>query len=96
MFASAFLLLTLLPLELSPSGNYAHLIGSSWLVGSVVDGVKILGLPRLHLRDSNGKLYIANQSLMHESAFILNREAGVLMISNQARRKAYINSYVRR
>ncbi|CAM3680665.1 hypothetical protein POAN111098_01725 [Polynucleobacter antarcticus] len=85
-----------MPLQISPSGDYATVLNRPLAVAAVVDSAQILGLPKLRLRDSRGNPYIANQSVLYESAFVLNRDAGVLIVSNQARRKAFIQSYVRR
>lgn len=93
---SSLVIIALMPLQISPSGDYATVLNRPLAVAAVVDSAQILGLPKLRLRDSSGNPYIANQSVLYESAFVLNRDAGVLIVSNQARRKAFIQSYVRR
>ena len=65
-------------------------------VGAVVDSARILGLPKLYLRDSSGNPYFAYRALLQEPAAVLYRDSDILMMSPQTKRKAYINSYVRR
>jgi hypothetical protein len=65
-------------------------------VAAFIDSAQILGLPKFRLRDSNGNLYFANRSQLHEPAAVLYRESGTLLMINQTKRKAFINAYVRR
>jgi hypothetical protein len=55
-----------------------------------------LGLPKFRLRDSSGNPYFAHRALLQEPAAVLYRDSGMIIVSHQTKRKAYINSYVRR
>jgi hypothetical protein len=65
-------------------------------VAAFIDSAQILGLPKFPLRDSSGNLYFAHQTLLQEPAAALYRDSGMMLVSQQTRRKAYINAYVRR
>ena len=65
-------------------------------VAAFIDSAQILGLPKFRLRDSSGNLYFANRAQLQEPAAVLYRDSGMMLVSQQTRRKAYINAYVRR
>lgn len=96
MLTSALVLITLMPLQVSPSGAAMLPFNQPLAVGAFIDCAQILGLPKFRLRDPNGNLYFANRSQLQEPAALLYRDSGTLNISNQTKRKAYINTYVRR
>jgi len=88
--------ITLMPLQVSPSGNSSVPISRPIAVAAFVDSAKILGLPKFKLRDSNGNLYSPYKAMMHEPYAQVHQQAGIPMVSEVTIRKAYINSYVRR
>ena len=88
--------MTLMPLQVSPSGNSTVPISRPLAVAAFIDSAKILGLPKFKLRDSNGNLYSPYKTMMHEPLAIVQQHAGMPMVSELTMRKAYINSYVRR
>ena len=93
---SALVLITFMPLQVSPSGKSTVPISRPLAVAAFVDSARILGLPKLKLRDSNGNIYIAQKAMMQEPLAIVQQHAGMPMVSDLTLRKAYINSYVRR
>jgi len=93
---SALVLITFMPLQVSPSGKSTVPISRPLAVVAFVDCARILGLPKLKLRDSNGNIYIAQKAMMQEPLAIVQQHAGMPMVSDLTLRKAYINSYVRR
>ena len=95
MLISALVLVTLMPLQVSPAGKSMIPLSTPLAVGVFVDTAKILGLPELRLRDSRGNLYIANKALLEEPLAIINNQAGVTHISALNKRKAHIISYVK-
>ena len=96
MLTSALILVTLLPLQVSPSGKNLIPFNRPLAVAVYVDSAKILGLPKFRLRDSNGNPYLADKTLLQEPLAIVHDHAGVVFTAEVAKRKAYINSYVRR
>ena len=96
MLTSALVLITLMPLQISPSGAAMLPLNKPLAVAVFIDTAQILGLPKFRLRDSSGNLYFANRSQLQEPSAILYRDSGALIVSNQAKRKAYISNYVRR
>lgn len=96
MLTSALVLITLMPLQVSPNGSAMLPLNQPLAVAAFIDCAQILGLPKFRLRDSNGNLYFANRSQLQEAAALLYRESGTLFVINQTKRKAYINTYVRR
>jgi hypothetical protein len=66
------------------------------VVAAFVDSAQILGLPKFRLRDSSGNPYFSHRALLQEPAAVLYKDSGMLMVSHQSKRKAFINSYVRR
>ena len=93
---STLVFITFMPLQVSPGGNSPVPISKPLAVAAFVDSARILGLPKLKLRDGNGKLYSPYKAMMHEPDAIVHRHAGMPMVSELNIRKAYINSYVRR
>jgi len=85
-----------MPLQVSPSGKSTVPISRPLAVAAFVDSARILGLPKLKLRDSNGNIYIAQKAMMQEPLAIVHQHAGMPMVSEVTIRKAYIQSYVKR
>jgi hypothetical protein len=85
-----------MPLQVSPSGAAMLPLNKPLVVAAFIDSAQILGLPKFRLRDSSGNLYFANRAQLQESAAVLYRDSGTLIVTNQTKRKAYINAYVRR
>ena len=96
MLTSALVLITMLPFQISPSGKNAIPLNRPLTVAVFVDSAKILGLPKLKLRDSNGNRYKPEKTLMQEPMAVLQQNAGVLDYSQDSLRKTYIRNYVRR
>jgi len=96
MLTSALVLITLLPLQVSPSGAAMPPLNRPLVVAAFVDSAQILGLPKFRLRDSSGNPYFSHRALLQEPAAVLYKDSGMLMVSHQSKRKAFINSYVRR
>jgi len=93
---STLVFITLMPLQVSPTGKSGVPLSRPLAVAAFVDSARILGLPKLKLRDGNGNLYIANKAMMHEPMAMVHQYAGMPMVSDISVRKAYINSFVRR
>ena len=93
---STLVFITLLPLQVSPTGQSSVPISKPLAVVAFVDSAKILGLPKLKLRDDNGKLYSSYKVMMYEPYALVHQHAGMPMVSEVSMRRAYINSYVRR
>lgn len=96
MLISAFVLVSLMPLQISPAGNSGIPIGTPWVVAAYVDASKILGLPRFRLRDGNGNPYMPDKVLLQEPLAVIHENAGITFLAEVNKRKAYILSYVRR
>jgi hypothetical protein len=92
---SAIVFFTLLPLQVSPNGRSAVPISKPLAVAAFVDTAKILGLPKLRLRDQNGNPYLADKALLQEPLATIHDQAGVIFPAEVNKRKAYILSYVR-
>ena len=95
MLTSALVLITILPLQVSPSGKSGLPISRPLAVAVFVDSAKILGLPKFKLRDGNGNIYRPNKAMMQEPLALIHQYAGTPIVSDATARKAYINSYVR-
>jgi len=97
MLTSALVLMTLLPMQISPSGRVPVFLSKPLAVAAFIDSAKILGLPKFRLRDSNGNLYLPDKVLLQEPLAIIYANADIV-ISEAAlsQRKKYIASYVRR
>ena len=95
---SALIFITFLPLQISPSGKSNVPLSKPLAVAAFVDTAKILGLPKMRLRDSNGNLYVPHKAMMHEPYALVHQSAGMPMpnVSDVTVRKAYIQSYVKR
>jgi hypothetical protein len=96
MLTSAFVLITLLPLQASPTGRNTPSFNKPLAVAVFVDSAKILGLPKFRLRDSNGNLYLPHKALLQEPMAHIQASAGITTAGEINSRKAYIASYVRR
>ena len=96
MLTSALVLITLLPLQVSPSGKSSIPLNRPLAVAAFVDSAKILGLPKFKLRDSNGNPYLPDKALLQEPLATVHDQAGIGFVSEMSKRKAYIVSYVRR
>jgi hypothetical protein len=95
MLTSALVLITILPLQLSPSGRNVIPLNRPLAVSVFVDSAKIIGLPRLKLRDSNGNRYIPNKAMMFEPAALVHQQAGTAGERINPRR-AFIQGYLKR
>ncbi|MBU3594594.1 hypothetical protein ICN42_10885 [Polynucleobacter sp. 71A-WALBACH] len=95
MLTSALVLITMLPLQVSPSGKSSLLISRPLAVAVFVDSARILGLPKFRLRDGNGNIYNPHKAMIQEPLALIHQHAGMLIVSDVTARKAYINSYVR-
>lgn len=93
---SALVFITILPLQVSPSGQSAVPLSKPLAVAAFVDSARILGLPKLKLRDSKGNLYSPYRAMMQEPSAIVLQHAGMPMVSDITLRKAYIQTYVKR
>ena len=96
MLTSALVLVTLMPLQVSPSGNSAVTLSTPLAVAAFVDTAKILGLPKFRLRDSNGNPYLPDKALLQEPLAMVHDQAGIIFTGELNKRKAYIRSYVKR
>ena len=93
---STLVFMTLMPLQVSPSGNSPAPISRPLVVAAFVDSAKILGLPKFKLRDAKGNLYFPYKAMTQEPLAIVQQHAGMPIVNDVTIRKAYINSYVRR
>lgn len=96
MLTSAFVVISLIPLQVSPSGNSVIPLNTPLAVAAFVDAAKILGLPKFRLRDSNGNPYFSDKVLLQEPLATVHDQAGIFFTSEVSKRKAYIRNYVRR
>lgn len=92
---ASLVLITLMPLQVSPTGKSLVPISKPLAVAAFIDSAKILGLPKFKLRDSNGNLHSQYRVMMHEPYALVHQHAGQPMVSEVTARKAYINHYVR-
>jgi hypothetical protein len=93
---STLIFITIMPLQVSPSGYSPAPIKRPLTVAAFVDSARIIGLPKFKLRDSKGNMYFPHKAMLQEPSAIVQQHAGIPMVSNVTARKAYINSYVRR
>jgi hypothetical protein len=96
MLTSALVVITLIPLQVSPSGKSAIPLNTPLAIAAFVDTAKILGLPKFRLRDSSGNPYLPDKALLQEPLATVHDHAGIIFSSEVNKRKAYIRSYVRR
>jgi len=96
MLISALVLITILPLQVSPRGKNVIPFNRPLAVAVFLDSAKILGLPKFKLRDSSGNRYQPEKILLQEPLAVLQQNAGLINASNENLRKSYIQSYVRR
>ena len=92
---SAVVFVTFMPLQVSPTGKSAVPISKPLAVAAFVDSAKILGLPKLRLRDAKGNPYFADKAMRQEPLATIHDHAGLVTVSEVNARKAYIMSYVR-
>jgi hypothetical protein len=95
MLTSALLLATILPFEIKHKDSIAPSMMRPVTVGAFVDTAKILGLPRLKLRDSNGNRYIPNKAMLFEPAALVHQQAGAIGERINPR-KAFIQGYLKK
>ena len=93
---STLVLITLMPLQVSPTGKSPVPISKPLAVAAFIDSAKILGLPKLKLRDSNGNVHSQYRVMIYEPYAQVHQSAGVPMVSEITARKAFISAYVRR
>ena len=93
---STLIFITIMPLQVSPSGHSSAPITKPLAVAAFVDSARIIGLPKFKLRDAKGNLYFPHKAMLQEPSAIVQQHAGVPTVVNVTARKAYINSYVRR
>ena len=96
MLTSALLLMTLLPLQVSPSATRELALDKPVMVAAVVDCARILGLPMLKLRDGSGNRYLPEKIILQEPLAVIQLSSGGMYFSQSTIRKAYIQSYVKR
>ena len=95
MLTSALLIATILPFEVTPKDAFAPSLVRPVTVAAFVDTAKILGLPKLKLRDSNGNRYIPNKAMAFEPAALVNQQA--LTASEKINpRRAFIQGYLKK
>ncbi len=95
MLTSGFLLATILPFEVTPRDAIAPSLTRPVTVAAFVDSAKILGLPRLKLRDSSCNRYIHNKAMLFEPAALVHEQAGTVGESINLRRE-FIRGYLKR
>ena len=95
MLTSALLIATILPFEVTPKDAFAPSLVRPVTVAAFVDTAKILGLPKLKLRDSNGNRYIPNKAMAFEPAALVNQQAGTAS-ENINPRRAFIQGYLKK
>ena len=95
MLTSALLLATILPYEITPKDAVSPSLRRPLTVAAFVDTAKILGLPRLKLRDANGNRYIPNKAMAFEPAALLHQQAGTTGERINPR-KAFIQGYLKK
>jgi len=93
---SSLIFITFLPLQVSPAGKSTVPLSKPLAVAVYVDAAKILGLPKFKLRDGNGNPYLPEKTLLQEPLAMVQDSAGIIFTSEVNKRKAYIQSYVRR
>ena len=96
MLTSALILMTLMPLQISPRGGSATSFNRPITVAAFIDTAKILCLPKFRLRDGKGNPYLPDKALLQEPLATIHDHAGIVFVSEVSKRKAYILSYVRR
>lgn len=92
---STLILITLMPLEVSPTGKSLVPLNKPLAVAAFIDSAKILGLPKFKLRDSNGNVHAQYRVMMHEPYAMVQQHAGMPIFSDAISRKTFINACVR-
>jgi hypothetical protein len=85
-----------MPLQVSPAGKSGVPLSTPLAVAVYVDTSRILGLPKFRLRDRNGNPYLPDKTLLQEPLAMVHYSAGIIFTGEVNKRKAYIQSYVRR
>lgn len=93
---SAFIFVTLLPWQVNGISSSSRSLQKPLLVAAVVDGARIMGLPKLKLRDSRGNRYYAEKTIMQEPIAVIQASSDQILINRDSLRKAYIQSYIKR
>lgn len=93
---SALVFITLLPLHVTASDSPRLMLDRPVSVVAFVDTAKILGFPRLKLRDGNGNRYQPEKTILQEPMAVIQESSGGMYYSQASLRKAYIQSYVKR
>jgi hypothetical protein len=93
---STLVFITLMPLQVSPAGKSTVPLSKPLAVAAYVDASKILGLPKFRLRDGNGNPYLPEKTILQEPLAMVHDSAGIIFTSEVNKRKAYIQSYIRR
>ena len=96
MISGAVLMTLILPLQIAAHTGHPRPLNPFFVVGSFVDCAQILGFPRFRLRDSSGNPYLPGKILLQEPLATMYDSAGIIFVSEVSKRKAYIQSYVRR
>jgi hypothetical protein len=96
MLTSALLLATILPFEITSKDAIAPSLARPVTVAAFVDSAKILGLPRLKLRDSSGNRYIPNKAMAFEPAALVHQHAGTAVGERISPRRAFIQGYLKK
>lgn len=96
MLTSALVLITILPLQVSPGGKNIIPFNRPLAISAFVDSAKILGLPKFKLRNSRGALYLADRIMQQEPLGIVHCSAGFTFPGEVGNRKAYIQVYIQR
>lgn len=95
MLTSALLFATILPFEITQKNAIAPSLNQPVTVAAFVDSAKILGLPRLKLRDASGNRYIPNKAMIFEPFTLVHQQAGIVTGGKINPRRAFIQSYLR-
>jgi hypothetical protein len=96
MLTSALVIFTMLPIQACPSGQAPTPLNKPLAVAAFIDAARILGLPKFKLRDVKGNPYLSEKTLLQEPLAHIQDSAGITLVSEISKRKAYIASYVRR
>lgn len=93
---SSLVFIALMPLQVSPAGKSGVPLSTPLAVAAYIDASNILGLPKFRLRDGNGNPYLADKTLLQEPLAMVHSSAGIIFTGEVNKRKAYIQSYLRR